>query len=286
MGAMELSRAARPALPPEDTAGLSDRDYDRVARRVREMAGIVLEAHKRQMVFSRLSRRLRARGMARFSDYLDHLDAGDDAQELQEFLNTLTTNLTSLFREAHHFAHLERTLIQPLSRVATPRLRIWSAGCSSGEEPYSIALTVLDTLGRIPADVRILATDLDTNMLARGRRGQYPAERCADIPQRFARHLARSGEESVMPRAAVEAIAFRHLNLLGPWPMRGRFEAIFCRNVMIYFSPETKARLIDRFADLLVPGGFLYLGHSESILGQHPRLISCGETVYQRREGT
>ncbi|NNU79188.1 protein-glutamate O-methyltransferase CheR [Halovulum dunhuangense] len=264
---------------------MTDRDFARIAERIARMAGIVLEEHKRQMIHSRLSRRLRALGMGSFTAYLDHLDAGRDPAELQEFVNSLTTNLTSLYREAHHFAHLEKHVLAPLSQQTAPRLRIWSAGCSSGEEPASIALTALEAMGNAPADIRILATDLDTGMLARAAAGQYPADRAADIPQRFARHLVRSECRRFvsLPPAAQGMIAYRCLNLLEPWPMTGRFDAVFCRNVMIYFSQPTKAALIDRFAALLTPGGYLYLGHSESILGQHGDLEACGETVYRRR---
>lgn len=266
-----------------ELSSLTDRDFERVAARVGSMAGIVLEPHKRQMIFSRLSRRLRVRGFDSFDAYLNHLDAGKDTDELQEFVNTLTTNLTSFFREAHHFRHFSTNVLKPKSG-AGERLRVWSAGCSSGEEAYTIAMTILDTIGRIGSDVRILATDLDTNMLAKGRAGIYPAARTDGIPKRFTRFIERvaNTEDVRMSNATKDAIAFLQLNLLEPWPIKGKFEAVFCRNVMIYFDAATKAALIDRFADVLVPGGFLYLGHSESILGHHPKLTSCGETIYQR----
>ena len=216
------------------------------------------------------------------------MDAGRDKEELQEFVNTLTTNLTSLFRESHHFRHLREAVLKPYAQKNGGRLRIWSAGCSSGEEAYSIGLNMLDVLGgTIPADARILASDIDTKMLARARRGHYPADKCGDIDPRFQRFLkaAASGTEMVMPESLTKTIAFRRLNLLEAWPMRGKFDAIFCRNVMIYFSQATKNQLIDRFASQLAPGGYLYLGHSESMLGQHPRLESIGETIYRLREG-
>lgn len=264
---------------------MSDRDFQRVAQRVSDMAGIVLEPHKQQMIVSRLSRRLRALGIATIGEYLDRLDAGRDLDELQEFINTLTTNLTSLFREAHHFVHLRAAVLEPYARASRGRLRIWSAGCSSGEEAYSIGLCLLDILGSIPADARILATDIDTRILERARRGHYPAEKCADVDPCYRRFLKTvpPGDEVSMPPSLVQTVAFRRLNLLEPWPMQGKFDAIFCRNVMIYFSQAAKIRLIDRFADLLVPRGYLYLGHSESLLGRHPRLESIGETVYRLR---
>lgn len=270
-----------------DKAGdltMSDTEFQRVADRVFDMAGIVLESHKRQMIVSRLSRRLRARGIDDLTTYLDRLDNGKDQAELQEFLNTLTTNLTSFFRESHHFTHFEHNVLTPFKTQQRDKLRVWSAGCSSGEEPYSIALSALETLGRIPRDFKILATDLDTKMIDRGRAATYPAERVAGIDTRYGRHLKRQpeGETIKLPQAAQDAVSFRQLNLLQPWPMSGPFDVIFCRNVMIYFNAQTKAQLVDRFAQLLVPGGFLYLGHSESILGEHALLSNKGETTYQR----
>ena len=271
----------------DDAPALGDREFHRVADRVRAMSGIVLEPHKRQMIRSRLSRRLRVCGIATIREYLDRLDADGDPEELQQFVNTLTTNLTSLFREAHHFAHLEREVLAPHAERPGARLRIWSAGCSSGEEAYSIALCLWEVFGRIPPDALILATDIDTQMLERARAGLVPADRAADIEPRYARHLQRAAAgpgQLAVPPAAMAAISFRRLNLLERWPMAGPFDAIMCRNTMIYFAQDTKAALIDRFARLLTPGGHLYLGHSESILGEHPLLAACGQTVYRRKE--
>lgn len=264
---------------------MSDRDFVRVAERIRRMAGIVLEPHKRQMIVSRLGRRLRATGTASFAAYLDRLDEGRDMAELQEFVDALTTNLTSFFREMHHFDHFERAVAGPAQSRGATRLRVWSAGCSSGEEPYSVAVTLLEALGRIPPDFRILATDLDSRVLATARQAVYPQDKIKGIPPRFARHFGPGPEPgtTMPPPAARSAVQFRHLNLQEDWPMRGPFDAIFCRNVMIYFGPETKAALISRFADLLVPGGFLYLGHSEAILGSHPLIEPCGTTTYRRK---
>lgn len=279
---------AQPAESPssggDPIAPMTARDFERVATRIHRMAGIVLEPHKKQMIYSRLSRRLRARGIAHFESYLDLLDTGRDTEELQAFVNTLTTNLTSLFRESHHFAHLESHVLAPLKGRACPRLRIWSAGCSSGEEPYSIALCVQEVLGQVPSDVMILATDLDTRMLETGRTGHYRREKMDNVPKRYARHLIeRDPLTCAMPDTLRRAISFRQLNLLEPWPMRGSFEVIFCRNVLIYFDAPTKATLVNRLAEQLCEGGFLYLGHSESLLGQHPLLESCGDTIYRRR---
>lgn len=260
---------------------MTEQVFERVAQRVHSLAGIVLEPHKREMIRSRLGRRLKATNIESFEEYIDHVDRGTDAKETQAFLNALTTNLTSFFREAHHFVHLRDKVLSDSMASGNTRLRFWSAGCSSGEEAYTIALTILDKFGAMPADARILATDLDTNMLETGRAGVYQADRCKSMESNYARLINKMPDGRVkMPDAARNAISFRHLNLLERWPVKGPFDAIFCRNVMIYFGAETKTQLISRFADLLRPGGCLYLGHSESILERHPRLTSLGDTIY------
>lgn len=261
---------------------LTDREFQRTAERVYRMAGIVLEPHKKQMIYSRMSRHLRGTAFAKVCDYLDHLDRDATPEELQSFVNVLTTNLTSFFRERHHFDHLAREVLAPIKGKTSARVRIWSAGCSSGEEPYSVALTAQSVLGTLPGDLKILATDLDTNVLNTGRAGRYPANRLEGLAPEAARLLPCPDAEGaiVIPPALRAAVAFRRLNLLESWPMHGQFDAIFCRNVMIYFDADTKAKLIDRLAAALIPGGFIYLGHSESILGRHACLTGHGETVY------
>lgn len=262
--------------------GLSDRDFHRVARRIESMAGIVLEPHKRQMLAARLARRMQGTRHPDVGAYLDAIERGADQAELQGFVDALTTNQTGMFREPHHFVHLEQVIAARDPRMP---LRIWSAGCSSGEEPYSVALTVMAALGRIPEAARILATDIDSGMIARARRGMLPAASCLNLEPRFATLIGPAdGASRRMPAEAMRTIRFRLLNLLEPWPMRCRFDAIFCRNVMIYFSAATRAALIDRLAARLAPGGFLYLGHAESLLGRHPMLRACGRTVYRLEE--
>jgi chemotaxis protein methyltransferase CheR len=276
---------SREALGADDAEfPLSDAEFARIARKVHETAGIVLKAHKRQMIYTRLSRRLRALGMRSFSDYLDFIETSAGRGELVEFSNAVTTNLTSFFREAHHFAHLREHVLEPLRRTGRRRVRIWSAGCSSGEEPYSIALAARAArLGDL--DLKILATDLDTNMLSRAAEGIYPEARAADIPADLrAGAVQRRHDGAVRIAPAVRSLVdFRRLNLLGDWPSRGPFDAIFCRNVLIYFDAETKATLVKRFAEALGDAGVLYLGHSESLLGEHPLLRSEGRTIYRRR---
>ncbi|MGM0586704.1 MAG: CheR family methyltransferase [Pseudomonadota bacterium] len=281
-------RPGRPAAPAEFGGEfvMSDAEFARIADKVLSVAGIVLKEHKRQMVYTRLSRRLRALGMTSFTDYLDLLDGPEGRAELVEFSNAVTTNLTSFFREAHHFDHLREEVLEPLRRAGRTRLRLWSAGCSTGEEPYSIAMTVQQLGARMTgADLRILATDLDTSVLSRAEAGVYPEARLQDAPGELrARGCRRRGPGEVeMARELRAMIVFRRLNLLGDWPFRGPFDAIFCRNVLIYFDAATKAALVRRFAQALTEDGVLYLGHSESLLGEHPLLHSEGRTIYRRR---
>ncbi|MDF2231124.1 protein-glutamate O-methyltransferase [Albimonas sp. CAU 1670] len=264
---------------------MSDAEFNRITAKVFEIAGIVLKDHKRQMVYTRLSRRLRATGLTSFGQYMDLIDRPEGAGELVQFTNAVTTNLTSFFREGHHFTHLREHVLEPLAKSGKTRLRVWSAGCSTGEEPYSIALTARAAARSMASvDFRILATDLDTNVLATGKAGVYPEARAADIPAELrSGALAKSGDRVEFSSQVRAMIAFRKLNLLHPWPFRGPFDAIFCRNVLIYFDAETKAGLVRRFAEALTDDGILYLGHSESLLGEHPLLRSEGRTIYRRR---
>ena len=264
---------------------MSDAEFQRVADKVFEIAGIVLKDHKRQMVYTRLSRRLRALGMTSFTVYMDHLESGAGSREITEFSNAVTTNLTSFFREAHHFDHLRHEVLEPLGKAGKSRIRVWSAGCSTGEEPYSIALTARAAARSMGgADFRILATDLDTNVLAKAKAGIYPEARVADVPSELrSGAMSRRGADVEMSAQLKSMIAFRQLNLLHAWPFRGPFDVIFCRNVLIYFDAETKAGLVRRYAEALTDDGILYLGHSESLLGEHSLLSSEGRTIYRRR---
>ncbi len=271
----------------------TDRDFEFLRNIVTSHTGITLGANKRQLVYGRLVRRLRALGLATFEQYCAHVDRNFD-QELSELVNAITTNLTSFFRERHHFEHLATVALADIQArdAANRRLRIWSAGCSSGEEPYSIAMTVAETLGANPPswDARILATDIDSQVLARAATGVYAEDRIEGLaPARVRRWFRRGGGANtgkVKVDAALQAqIAFRRLNLMDDtWPMRGPFDAIFCRNVVIYFDKPTQRRLSDRYADLLAPQGFLYIGHSESLHGVNERFKLIGRTIYQRQQ--
>ncbi|MHA3915785.1 CheR family methyltransferase [Halovulum sp. GXIMD14793] len=268
-----------------DMQSLSDSSFERIAARISEMAGIVLEPRKKQMIFSRLNRRVRALDLSGFDAYIDFLDSADGASEQQDFVNALTTNLTSFFREGHHYDHLRKEVIAPTLAAGRTRLRIWSAGCSTGEEPYSTALCLAEAVRPIPDDFKILATDIDTKVLEHCRAATYDAGRNQEITQRFRNFLSidKAAEQFSLSPEVRRCVSFKQLNLMQNWPMSGPFDVIFCRNVLIYFSRETKASLLDRFVQKLVPGGFLYLGHSEPILQEHPHLISKGQTMYQRR---
>jgi chemotaxis protein methyltransferase CheR len=266
---------------------LSDREFSRIRRRVRAIAGIALSDAKRILVVARLSKLLRAKGFSSFDRYLDHLETRGSEADAQAFVNALTTNLTRFWREEHHFEHLaEQLRLRAMAGAGRPRLRIWSAGCSSGQEAYSLALTACTALPNIAElDFRILATDIDTAMLARAAGGTYRAGELAGLDTQKAALFEHAGPDLVrVPEAARQLVTFKPLNLMNAWPMRGRFDAIFCRNVAIYFDRSTQLELFARLADLLTEDGFLYIGHSENV-GDTAGLESVGSTIYRKRAG-
>ncbi|AMN45276.1 CheR family methyltransferase [Rhodoplanes sp. Z2-YC6860] len=269
----------------------SDADFRSLVALARERTGISLSDSKRNLIYSRLSRRLRALGMMSFRSYREYLNSPDGEQEIESFINSISTNLTKFFRESHHFDHLRDRVALPFSQASSSRpgqrLRIWSAGCSTGEEPYTIAAVLRRGIPDVERhDVKILATDIDTDVLSKGANGEYPAASIDDIPENYRSLFQPKGSRGtalVIGGELKSLISFRHLNLMvHPWPMRGLFDAIFCRNVMIYFDGPTKAALIDRFVEQLKPGGWLYIGHSESLLGTHTHLSHAGRTIYRR----
>lgn len=264
----------------------SDMDFRILARFAHERAGIFLPDSKRNLVYGRLSRRLRALGHNSFREYCEYLSLS--GSEVQRFINAISTNLTKFFRESHHFRHFDQTVVAPFAENGSRRLRVWSAGCSTGEEPYTIAAVLnRKASSRRDADIRILATDIDTDVLATALRGEYPQSSVDEVPPTFrGMFVAKPGNDvdKVLIADDVRSlICFRHLNLIEDWPFRGTFDAIFCRNVMIYFDAPTKSRLLDRFAEQLKPGGWLYIGHSESLTRSHPQLELEGKTIYRRR---
>jgi len=268
---------------------LTDEVFARIRTLVREHTGIALSDAKRQMVYGRLVRRLRALRLSSFDEYLELLERAEPL-ELQEFTNAITTNLTSFFREAHHFEYLAEQWVPHIAAhlPASGRVRIWSSACSTGEEAYSIAMVLRERQPQLAgADVRILATDLDSNVLAVGAAGVYPAERLSTVSKarvtEFFKPLgeAQPGMVRVSP-ALRQLITFKQLNLMDPWPMRGPFDVIFCRNVVIYFDLETKRALFERMAQLQPAGSILMLGHSESLYHISDRYELIGRTIYRR----
>jgi chemotaxis protein methyltransferase CheR len=264
----------------------SDGDFRALAKIAYDYAGITLPEAKKNLVYGRLSRRLRVLGLSTFEDYRKYL-AEHGESEMEHFINALATNLTKFFREAHHFQHFSSDVVAPFN-AAHPsggKFRVWSAGCSTGEEPHTLALILHAEIRNVASrDVRILATDIDTEVLRRASLGVFSADAVAPVPAKYRAPLAkRDGDDTVaIDRAVCSLISFGRLNLMDDWPMRGPFDAIFCRNVMIYFDQPTKLKLVDRFTDLLRHDGWLYIGHSESLIGTHPRLKLAGRTIYRR----
>jgi chemotaxis protein methyltransferase CheR len=265
-----------------DAASLTDRDFTLVRSLIGEYAGIKLSPQKRNMVYNRLLRRLRAHGLGDFGSYLE-LVQSDTASERQAFVNALTTNLTAFFREPHHFELLAQRAAAR-ARKGLPPMRVWSSACSTGEEAWSIAM-VLREAG-CAADIR--ATDIDSEVLRTASAGLYRDERVTDLPaERLKKHLLRgtganAGWVSIRPELR-SMVRFSQLNLQSPtWAERERFDAIFCRNVVIYFDRDDQKRLADRFADMLLPGGVLMVGHAESFPSGHAAYRSCGRTAYER----
>jgi chemotaxis protein methyltransferase CheR len=284
----------RDAAPAGDGAALLGEAEFRFLRDfVYEHCGIALGEHKRQLVQGRLARRLRALHLPDYAAYCALLRADPDA-ELGELASAISTNVTAFFREPHHYELLERELLPQWlahKRRDGDRLRIWSAGCSSGEEPYALAMVLAEALekhGATGVDAKILATDLSPQALETARNGVYPLDKLDGISEeRRRRWLLRgdgeyAGYACVHPRLR-ELVTVQPLNLLHDWPMRGPFDAIFCRNVVIYFDQPTKQRLFSRYAALLPAGGHLFLGHSESLHGINDDFELIGRTVYRKR---
>ena len=272
------------ARPQDAVLPLSDQEFKRIAAILFEDSGIHLPEGKASLVYSRLAKRLRALGMESFRDYCALITSSEGLDERQAMLSALTTNVTRFFREGHHFEDLTQQLKKGWAKQAKSggKLRIWSAGCSSGEEPYSVALTVLAELpDAARLDVKILATDIDPIIVQKGYVGIYPAQATDSIPptqrDRWMDRLP-GGEFSVGDEARA-LVSFRELNLMADWPMKGKFDAIFCRNVAIYFDEATQNRLWGRYAPLLNPTGRLYVGHSERV--SDSRFVSDGLTAYR-----
>jgi chemotaxis protein methyltransferase CheR len=267
-------------------------DFSSIARMLYDDAGISLSESKASLVYSRLAKRLRALGLESFRDYCSLVAGSEGISERQNMLAALTTNVTRYFREPHHFEHLKTRVLPELVRRAKARgrVRFWSAGCSTGQEPYSIALTILEMMpDAADYDVRILATDIDPNVIATGRAAVYSDEAVQPVPTALRdRWMVRVKDGSRDAWGAGEEmrrlVSFRELNLMAHWPMKGQFDAIFCRNVVIYFDEPTQARMWARFAPLLNPGGRLYVGHSERVTDMD-KFETDGLTTYRLKNG-
>jgi chemotaxis protein methyltransferase CheR len=261
-------------------------DFERVRALIYQRAGISLADSKQEMVYSRIARRLRATGQTAFSTYLNELEAGRMGDEWEAFVNALTTNLTSFFRESHHFP----LLADHLRRLSAP-ITIWCSASSTGEEPYSIAMTACEAFNSLTPPVQIIATDIDTNVLATGEKGVYSIERLDKMsPERMKRFFLRGkGAQDGMVRVRPELrqmVSFRQLNLLGDnWGLQGQFDVIFCRNVMIYFDKATQRKILARFVPLMKPHALLFAGHSENFLYVSDALKLRGKTVYELEAG-
>jgi chemotaxis protein methyltransferase CheR len=257
----------------------SEKEFHFLANLANKRTGIMLEDHKKDMVYSRLVRRLRALKLKSFAEYCDLVQSSEGTEEMGNLINAITTNLTRFFREEHHFEHL----YEQITHTKEQRLRIWSAGCSAGMEPYSIAMTVrAATKKSTSLDVKILATDIDTNMLTKGREGHYPFDQLDHIPRQYHSDITSDEDSIYMSDILREMIAFKPLNLLESWPMNGPFDVVFCRNVVIYFDKPTQAKLFNRIADLLKPDGWLYIGHSENLFKVSDRFELVGRTIYRK----
>lgn len=265
----------------------SEKDFHFIRDLISERTGIALAEHKVDLVYGRLSRRLRQLNLSSFDQYLSNLK--HDEKELINFINALTTNLTSFFREKHHFEFMTSVLLPELiKKKRNKRLRIWSAGCSSGEEPYTIAMTVRALIPDLRGwDAKILATDLDSNMVKKALNGIYTEDRVNGLTKEQMKKWVSKGQgdnESMVEMSddLRKMITFKQLNLMHEWPMKGPFDMIFCRNVLIYFNKETQAMLFNRYANILDDDGHLFIGHSESMFKICDRFKLLGQTIYKK----
>lgn len=283
MSAAAMQKRRRGPVLVEGEFEFRQEDFEEIAALLREQSGIALQESKSALVYARLSKRLRQLGCKDFAEYCALIASPDAAEERVAMLTSLTTNYTSFFREPHHFEHFRQKMAPGLIKAARDgaRVRMWSAACSTGEEPYSLALTLLDVFPEVARyDVRILATDIDHKCVAHARAGIYKPETVAQIkPALRDRWMAQESGGWRVKDEVKQLLAFNELNLMGSWPMRGRFDIVFCRNVVIYFDDETQAKLWTRFRNVLAPQGRLYIGHSERI--DVPGFETDGLTVYR-----
>lgn len=267
----------------------TDKHFNWLVKLVFEKTGITLVEKKRDLVYGRLARRLRKLKLNSFDQYCKLL-INNPEDEMVDFINSITTNLTSFYREAHHFEYLNKTVLKYLSekRKFEKRIRIWSAGCSTGEEPYSIAMTVRESFPDINDwDIKILATDIDTNVLAKASAGIYQKDKITGVSEErlkkwFLKPTSKNSEDLKVSPKIRELITFKQLNLMENWPMKGQFDVLFCRNVVIYFNKDTQRILFNRFANVLKEDSYMFLGHSESLYNVSNRFNLLGKTIHQK----
>ena len=275
--------ASNPSVSNEHEFSYGSADFNKVVQLIYQRAGIRLNDSKQQMVYSRLARRLRALNMNSFAQYLRELEQNPESEEWQQFTNALTTNLTSFFREAYHFDMLAAQMQASQSRP----FRIWCSAASTGEEPYSLAMTAIEAYQVAKPNVEIIASDLDTQVLATGAKGVYALEKLEKLSLARKRGFFLKGKDAnagkVRAKKALrELLHFQQINLLDQrWPLDGRFDAIFCRNVMIYFDQATQKVILQKMGRLLKPDGHLYVGHSENLHFLSEYYTSCGKTTYR-----
>lgn len=262
-------------------------DFDYLRKLVTDTTGIIADDDKYTLYYTRLARRVRKLGLKNFTEYRNYLNANKEA-ELIELVNSVTTNLTAFFRENHHFEFLADSIIGKAKKRGDRKMRIWSAGCSTGEEPYSIAITLAENIPDLKSwDIKILATDIDSNVVKKASTGVYEMVRVDGMDKtRLKKYFKKgTGKNTGFVRVTDELqdmITFSQLNLLQQWPINDEMDCIFCRNVVIYFDKPTKAKLVDRFADLIKPNGYLLMGHSESLYKSSDRFQLLGKTIYQK----
>lgn len=266
----------------------SEKDFNFIVDLVHKKTAIYIQSHKKNMIYSRIARRIRKLNLKTFAQYCDYLQSENGEAEITDFINAVTTNLTHFFRESHHFDHMKQVSLPYATgeNFNKKRLRIWSAGCSKGMEAYSIAMVLRDFIKDIDQwDAKILATDIDTEVLKTGERGEYDAEDVESVPKEYlSKYVTIDKAKGIahMSPQLKKLIHFKQLNFIDPWPVKGPFDIIFCRNVVIYFKKDTQKILFDQFADVLRPDGFLYIGHSESLHGVSDRFKLIGKTIYRK----
>lgn len=283
-GASSAARTPGESMIPGEFVLTRD-DFQKISRMIYADAGINLNEGKAALVYARLAKRLRALKMQAFRDYCELVASPQGETERQEMLTSLTTNVTKFYREAHHFEHLKTHVLAPAKAGRRGRLRIWSAACSTGQEPYSAAMTLLSCWPEAEReDVKILATDIDRNVIAAAEAGLYDEGQMEGVtPDLRRRFFEPAGDGRLRVIDPVRRlVSFRRLNLLEDWPMQGQFAAIFCRNVVIYFDEPTQQKLWEKFAPRLAPEGALYIGHSERVTGAaSAKLLPDGVSTYR-----